>query len=202
MDIANQNEQSLDALRLQLHPYSAYLAGQPTADVLIIKGQPGPAELAGDAAFSGRDAIAIEAALNALGWGKSNWCGVILALPGEPGLSPEQLRWVIEINDPTQIIVLDKTAQPCVSAALSIGTVDLLDIKGLQSGIQSSDQNEAQVTTQAASAKPQKTNLKLGEQVFIMGRHVLVVDDFESSLDDDIAKQRVWAQLKLASTDR
>ncbi|MDR0459312.1 MAG: hypothetical protein LBG68_02460 [Coriobacteriales bacterium] len=173
-------EQYQTGMKSGLQPFKAYLAGSPGADVLLIKGLAGAAELAGKAVLSGKDGKALQAALTSLGWGTDNWCAIICSPPDYPILSAGQLHQLIEILDPLLIITLDASARQKTQDAL----------------VESS--NSRQTADQAAllSLTTTPAAWRAGAEIYLMGRHLLALDDFESSLENNSSKQRVWAELK------
>lgn len=173
-------EQYQTGMQSGLQPFKAYLAGSPGADVLLIKGLAGVAELAGKAVLSGKDGQALQAALTSLGWGTDNWCAILCSPPDLPSLSTGQLHQLIEILDPLLIITLDTSARQKTQDAL----VD--------------SSNSKQTADQAAMLSLTTTPAvwRAGAEIYLLGRHLLALDDFESSLENNSSKQRVWAELK------
>ena len=170
-------EDTLDFAALksaELNPYLKYLYGNRFAEVVVIKGEPGAVELAGGQPFFGEDAQALESALNTLGWGSNNWCGVITELPGEAGLSAGDVRLLIEIIDPRAVVALD-------SHALEI----------LWEGLASGER-----CAEGKVAVPQKP--RPGQNTLFLGRMFVAVNGFETALasKDEKAKRRVWRELK------
>ena len=87
-------------------------AGDVFAAVMLVKGDPGPAEIAGGAALSGPDGEAARKALEAIGFGQEPVFATV-ARP-EAGIEREQLekrlRGQIEAIDPYAVIALDRVA--------------------------------------------------------------------------------------------
>ena len=166
-----------DALGKALSPYKAYLAGWAGADVLLVKSVPSQAELEQGSPFCGEDLTALLAALESLGWGQDNWCGVLTAAPNQKVLPTSDLRLIIEINDPMLIITLDENARLALLQALDSGDKN----KGLSPKTNS------------------PTTFAVGEISSASGRQLLALSDFEASLADEQSKQQVWAQLKQIS---
>jgi hypothetical protein len=86
--------------------------GALMAQVVAVKGLPGPAEATGGAAMSGADGTALAKALEALGWDPR---GVFYTLSRpEPAIEParraERLRVQIESVDPAAVVALDPEA--------------------------------------------------------------------------------------------
>jgi len=155
----------------QLAPFAPYIRGNALASLVAIKGIPGSAELAGNPPFSGADGFALDKAFGRLNWGFGSqgtrvWLGIVLSALGYPELSPADLRLVLEIVDPLAIVVLDETARLKIIDAFE--SVD----------------------------KALRTDFNSGTEHWILGRHVLSVEEFEQSLAQESLKQRAWGQLK------
>ncbi len=103
-------------------PTSIAWAGDLFPAVAIVKGEPGPAEQAGDAVLSGPDGEAVAKALAALGLdGVASWR--VLSRPTPDVTSPHaagRLRQQLAAVDPSLVIALDATAALDVAAALGI----------------------------------------------------------------------------------
>ena len=89
------------------------LAGSGFPQVLLLKGEPGPAELAGAGLLSGPDGAALRAALDRLGYPDDAWaaCSTFVnisadATPAFPG----DLAWAVEVFDPELVVALDAVA--------------------------------------------------------------------------------------------
>ncbi|MCL2136322.1 MAG: hypothetical protein FWH40_02175 [Coriobacteriia bacterium] len=174
----------------QLGPFSAYLAGQAASDIVLVKGICGPIELAGGPPFSGPDSAAVSAALASLGWGEDNWCGVLTQPSHQAKLSDEELRLIIEVIDPQLIIGMDQAAGISIAAALSYqGPEGLYADKG------EGQANNQQAEIKFDDNKPPRA-INAGEPIQYFNRQILVLSGFEAALSDDLAKQKVWAQLK------
>lgn len=151
------------------------LAGSGFPQVLLLKGEPGPAELAGGALLSGPDGAALCAALGRLGYADDGWaaCSVflcpssvdadaqVLEAGGFCRADPADLSWAVEVFDPELVIALDS------GAAGALAEVWELD-------------------------EP----FSPGTVTRVRGRRVLALDGFEASLADPKAKQLSWARLK------
>ena len=158
-------DEIIASLTDQMQPFAGYMIGQMAADIMFIQGNSSGASQAGQAAFSSSVAQALQAALPVLGWHENDWCGVLLHPVGEALLRADQLRLIIEINDPLWLVALDEDALKLINAALA-------------------DENEPASTDD-------------GNVSIVMGRRLLFIDDFESSLGNNEAKQKAWTQLKL-----
>jgi uracil-DNA glycosylase len=96
--------------------------GAILAEVAVVKGLPGPAEVSGGAALSGADGDAATKALGALGYAE-DVVYFTLSRPGS-GIDPERmaarLRAQIEAVDPLLILAVDDEAASDVAAAFGI----------------------------------------------------------------------------------
>lgn len=97
-------------------------AGDPFAEVFLVKGEPGPAEGSGGEALSGPDGTALRKALTALGFDP----GSVFASVSRPeaGLEAEslraRLRAQVEAVDPWVVVALDAVAATDVAAAFEL----------------------------------------------------------------------------------
>lgn len=157
------------------------LAGSAFADVLLLKGEPGPAELSGGELLSGPDGAALRAALARLGYPDDAWgaCSSFAgALPGgsaggspdapaEGGAggfrpaAPADVAWAVEVFDPELVVALDAPAARALQGAWGL-----------------------------------EAPLVEGSPAVVRGRRVLALGGFEASLSDARAKQVMWARLK------
>ncbi|MBE0417952.1 MAG: hypothetical protein IBX63_09330 [Coriobacteriia bacterium] len=100
-------------------------SGDLFAEVVLVKGEPGPAEVSGGAALSGPDGVAARKALETLGFDQDSVFATV-AHP-EAGIDPDLLRerLVIQVEavDPTVVVALDATATAEVAAAFSLGAL-------------------------------------------------------------------------------
>lgn len=96
--------------------------GELLADVVVVKGLPGPAEAAGGAAMSGADGEAASRALEALGYDPA-LAFFTLSRP-EPGLDDEararRVRLQVEAVDPAAVIAVDAEAAEDLAAAFEL----------------------------------------------------------------------------------
>lgn len=107
------DERYLEAVRTAVEPYRHRISGNLLAGFLCCKGVPGPAERAGGAVCSGDDGVALAKAAVALGYGEDSLAAVYVA-----GLSPDDLRIIIEAIDPAVVVSVDAPARVMVSRAL------------------------------------------------------------------------------------
>ena len=155
----------------QLKAHAPHMEGSLLTALVVVKGTPGPAELAGNLPFSGPDGLALDKAFASLGWGFGSldtrlWLGVVLALPDRPALSPQELRYICEVVDPLSIVALDALAHTALSEAFVSAEEGFL-----------------------ADFTP-------GGEAWVLGRHLVSVEGFEAALTNEATKQRAWAQLK------
>lgn len=96
--------------------------GTLLCEVALVKGSPGPAEVAGGPALSGSDGIALAKALVALGWPEDAWFAT-LSRP-EPDADAEsrssRIRLQLEAVDPRMIVALDAQAAEDVARAFGL----------------------------------------------------------------------------------
>lgn len=92
------------------------------ADVVLVKGLPGPAEESGGAALSGADGEALDAALKALGYDQDRVFRTLSR--SEPEADTDRcavrLRLSIEAVDPSVIVALDPIAAQDVGRAFGV----------------------------------------------------------------------------------
>ena len=95
-------------------------SGNPSSDLLLVKGEPGPAELGGGVTLSGADGDAARKALGALGRDPLAYYAV-LSRP-VAGVTDERvfrrLRRIIEACDPAWVVAVDPEAATDVAKAL------------------------------------------------------------------------------------
>ncbi|MCE5191793.1 MAG: hypothetical protein LLG08_08560 [Actinomycetia bacterium] len=99
-------------------------SGSVFPTVVLVKGEPGPAELAGGSALSGADGEAATKALEALGVAGPTWSTV--SRPRTPGDATSvglRLREQICAVDPAVVIALDSTARDDVVAAFGLSVL-------------------------------------------------------------------------------
>lgn len=99
--------------------------GDPFAEVFLVKGEPGPAEVSGGAALSGPDGTAVRKALSALGFDPDSVFATV-ARP-ESGIDRDLLRdrlvMQVEAVDPWVVLALDAEAAAEVAAAFNLGSL-------------------------------------------------------------------------------
>ena len=100
------------------------LAGSAPSDVLLVKGEPGPAELAGEALLSGRDGVALSRALSTLGYADDAWAALASARRAADGswvpVGPDDLSFAVEVFDPELIVALDPAAAVSLAEAWAL----------------------------------------------------------------------------------
>ncbi len=100
------------------------LAGSAPSDVLLVKGEPGSAELAGGALLSGRDGVALSRALSALGYADDGWAALASVCRAADGswrpVGPDDLSFAVEVFDPEAVVALDPAAASSLSEAWAL----------------------------------------------------------------------------------
>ena len=180
-------ERTLEARRQAIEPFAAYLGGGKSriSDVVetmlvVVKGQAGEAERAGGAPFSGKDGRALTQAFERLGWGGDTWCGVLLEPHGRiesdsidsGSIQPKPLGGA-------SLRFLLETLDPAVIVALDETARKTLSDLYLSYG-DSGVWHPGTIHDSSSCL-------------------LISVDGFESALDSEVSKQRVWKQLKQAS---
>lgn len=89
------------------------MSGNAFSSVLLVKGEPGPAELMGGALLSGVDGKALRAALLKLGYAPEDWAAV------DGNASPQLFRQVVATLDPTTLVACDEKAAALVRDAFA-----------------------------------------------------------------------------------
>jgi hypothetical protein len=94
-------------------------AGDPLAVVLLLKGEPGPAETGGGIAFSGPDGDAARKALDALGHDSDRvFFALTRPLPDpDPEAVASRVRRIVEAIDPEWVVCADPVAGDDVGRA-------------------------------------------------------------------------------------
>lgn len=97
-------------------------SGALLARVALVKGLPGPAEVAGGAALSGPDGEAAEKALLALGWPEGSSFATVSRCEPDADAGPiaSRLRLQLEAVDPLVVVALDEIAAGDVAAAFEL----------------------------------------------------------------------------------
>jgi hypothetical protein len=141
--------------------------GALLADVAVVKGLPGPAEVSGNPALAGVDGEAALKALERLGWPVGN-IFFTLSRP-EPGLEAERrgdrLRLQIEAVDPQLVLALDSEAAEDVAVAFGIERPQwgvatrvlgrrIVTVDGLEASL-ADQERKARVWGQMQAAKPE-----------------------------------------------
>lgn len=141
--------------------------GEPLADVVVVKGLPGPAEAAGGDAMSGADGEAAVAALEALGHDPAQTL-FTLSRP-EPGIDEaarvRRLRLQVEAADPAVVIAVDPEAAEDLACAFEVARLKfgtpvrvagrtLVAADGLEASL-GDQRKKAAVWHQLKAAKPE-----------------------------------------------
>ncbi|MDY0340872.1 MAG: hypothetical protein RBS17_06640 [Coriobacteriia bacterium] len=94
--------------------------GDELAEVLLVKGEPGPGDLAGGRALAGLDGVAAGKALDALGLPaeRFGFCTRVLGVGADEGAL--RIRMLVEAVDPAVVIALDPCAAHDLAEALGI----------------------------------------------------------------------------------
>lgn len=98
------------------------MCGNAFSSVLLVKGEPGPAELAGEPLLSGPDGKALRAALLKLGYAPEDWAGV------DGYASPRLFRQAVAVLDPSTLVACDERAAALVRDAFAD---ELCELKNL-----------------------------------------------------------------------
>ena len=98
-------------------------AGNAFSTVLFVKGEEGPAELAGGELLSGADGRALRAALLKLGYAPEDWAAI------DANVSPDMLRRAIVALDPSTLVACDEAAAGVVRDAFADDLCALIDIE-------------------------------------------------------------------------
>ena len=166
----NASEEYVDKAKAELAELEAagvVMVGNAFSQMLLVKGEP---EDEGMGLLSGKDGVALHAALNRLGYAPEDWAGLsTLDAEGFP-LAPGALRLAIVTLDPSTLIALDEPAAAALREAYADELVDL------------------EVLEQAA--------LMPGAIAKVLGMRVMNLGGFAASLADPKAKQLMWARLK------
>ena len=91
----------------ELERAGVQMAGNAFSSILFVKGEPGPAELAGGDLLSGQDGKALRAALMRLGYAPEDWAAMGV-------VSPELMRRAIVTLDPSTLVMCDEAAAAAV----------------------------------------------------------------------------------------
>lgn len=106
-----------------LCPGSAVIvgAGSLTPAVLLVKGNPGEADVSAGVALAGADGEAARKALDALDVTGAHYAVCSRTTPAcAPGETGARLRLIIEALDPSLVVALDREAAEDISSALGI----------------------------------------------------------------------------------
>lgn len=154
----------------ELEARGVQTVGNAFASVLLVKGVPGEAELAGGAPLSGKDGNALRAALLALGYAPEDWAGIAAWDERGNGIEESLMRQAVVTLDPATLVMCDDRAVESVRNAFADDLVMLEDFMD-------------------ASIAP-------GRVVKAAGMRMLNLDGFEDALVSEREKQLRWAWLK------
>ncbi|MBN1192324.1 MAG: hypothetical protein JXA36_01325 [Coriobacteriia bacterium] len=91
--------------------------GDVLAEVALVKGEPGPADLEAGRALAGEDGVAVGKALDALGLPESRYAFCTRPGKASDGDALARVRLLVEAIDPLTVILLDSRASADVAAA-------------------------------------------------------------------------------------
>lgn len=100
-------------------------SGDLLADVMLLKGLPGPAEAAGGCALDGVDGEAASKALEALGW-RPGYVFRALSCPQDaldPARCARRVRLMVEAVDPRVVVALDERAAADLARAFEVAAL-------------------------------------------------------------------------------
>ena len=148
-------------------------AGNACSSVLLVKGEPGPAEKSDPhgGLLQGPDGVALRAALGALGYAPEDWAGLACWNTRGESLDPALLRLAVTTIDPATVVACDATAAEMLRNAYAD---DLAALQSLEEAL-----------------------FIEGHLVRIAGMRALKLGGFEAALADSHKKQIMWARLKL-----
>lgn len=98
-------------------------SGDELAEIVLVKGEPGPGDLEGGYALAGADGEAADKALDALGApaGRFAFCTRVAGVDGEA--RSHRIRMLLEAVDPSVVLALDMLAASDLEKALGIGPI-------------------------------------------------------------------------------
>lgn len=175
-DIRRRARQKLTFELSELEGSGLVVEGNVGSEVLIVKGEPGPAERAGSALLSGADGSALKAALRALGYAPEAFLGVACWDASGSGVPAGLLRRAVSVLDPACLIVCDETAAALVREAYAAELADLADLD-------------------CAMLTP-------GSLAHVCGMDAISLGGFEAALADARKKQVMWARLKRIAPEK
>lgn len=160
-------------VRTELQGLSArgvLMEGNATSSVLLVKGEPGEAEIAGNSTLSGADGTALKAALLALGYAPEEWLALAGWLADGSPLVGTLARETIATLDPSTLVACDEAAANLVREAYA---EDLSSLEDLDDAL-----------------------LVPGHVAHACGMRVLNLGGFEAALASPREKQVMWSRLK------
>ena len=164
---------ALEKVRLELADLEragVVVSGYAFSEVLLVKGEQGPAERAGEGLLRGADGRALKAALLKLGYAPESWLALATWDAGGQTLDAALLRRAVLVLDPTCLIVLDEAAADVVRLAYA--------------------------TELAGLTRFEEAMLQAGSVAEVQGMRVLNLGGFEAALASPHEKQVMWARLK------
>ena len=94
-------------------------AGNACSSVLIAKGEPGEAELAGQELLAGADGVALRAALGKLGYALEDWCALACWAADGRSLGPDLVRRAVVALAPTTLVATNEPAAAVLQQAFA-----------------------------------------------------------------------------------
>ena len=153
-----------------LEAAGAVVSGNACSEVLMVKGEKGPVEEAGEDLLKGPDGRALSAALLRLGYAPESWLAAATWSQDGGQIAPELFRRLLLALDPTCVIVLDEAAADVVRTAYA--------------------------TELAGLARFEEAMLAPGAVVEVCGMRMINLGGFEAALKSPHEKQVMWARLK------
>ena len=146
------------------------VCGYAFSEVLLVKGERGPAERAGKGLLSGEDGRALMAALLKLGYAPESWLALATWDASGHALDAALMRRAILALGPTCIIVCDEVAADAFRLTYA--------------------------TELAGLTRFEEAMLQAGAVAEVQGMRVLNLGGFEAALADPHEKQVMWSRLK------
>lgn len=144
-----------EADRMLGHTIRVKGSGDPLGRVVLVKGRPGPDDIAARRALAGADGEAAAKALEALGRDPvSVWAACSRPVPGKADAIARRLALIVEAVDPALVLALDREAGEDLASAMGVGKLGAgvpMNVRGRVIG--SVDGLEASLATGAAKAR-------------------------------------------------
>lgn len=153
----------------ELSSAGCVMAGNAFSQILLVKGALTKTDRS-KGLLSGRDGVALRAALTALGYAPEDWVALAVVDDGGQLLDATLFRQAVATLDPSTMVALDEIAANLVRDAYA---EDLVSLTSLSEAM-----------------------LDPGLVVPVAGMRAMALDGFEDALDDPRRKQFMWACLK------